>query len=56
MGDVFKTAFDCNMNRDQFDGKFDCSAFVQYCYSQNGKVFQDQVLKYGIKANQETVL
>ena len=37
MGDVFKTAFDCNMNRDQFDGKFDCSAFVQYCYSQNGK-------------------
>ena len=37
MSDIFATAFYCNQHREDFDGKFDCSAFVQYCYNQNGK-------------------
>ena len=37
MSDIFATALYCNQHRKDFDGKFDCSGFVQYCYNQNGK-------------------
>ena len=36
MSGIFTTAFLCNQKRDKFDGKFDCSGFVKYCYSENG--------------------
>ena len=36
MSNIFKTAFDCNKDRKNFDGKFDCSGFVKYCYEKNG--------------------
>ena len=37
MSDIFATAFYCNENRKDYDGKFDCSGFVKFCYEQNGK-------------------
>ena len=37
MSDILKTALECNRDRENFDGKFDCSGFVKYCYEKNGK-------------------
>ena len=36
MSGIFETAFKCYKKKEDFDGKFDCSGFVQFCYNQNG--------------------
>ena len=36
MSKIFEKAFYCNQKREEFDGKFDCSGFVKYCYDKNG--------------------
>ena len=55
MSGIFKTAFDCNQNRENFDGKFDCSGFVEYCYNQNGKSNvphnSSEIWKKGLEGN-----
>ena len=38
MSGIYQTALDCyNDKKKKYDGKYDCSGFVAYCYSQNGK-------------------
>ena len=34
---IVETALYCLKNNKNYDGKFDCSDFVKYCYNQNGK-------------------
>ena len=38
MSGILATALYCNQpkNRKDFDGKFDCSGFVAFCYRENG--------------------
>ena len=38
MSDIYQTALDCyNDEENQYDGKYDCSGFVAYCYGKKGK-------------------
>ena len=40
MSEIYQTALNCYNDKDKeqkYDGKFDCSGFVVYCYNQNKK-------------------
>ena len=40
MSNIYQTALNCLNDKEKnkkYDGKFDCSGFVVYCYSQNNK-------------------
>ena len=37
MSGIALTAINCYNNKANFNGKFDCSGFVKYCYAQNDK-------------------
>ena len=36
MSGIATTAYNCYNNKANFNGKYDCSGFVKYCYEQNG--------------------
>ena len=36
MSGIFETALNCYKNNKDYNGKFDCSGFVKFCYNQNG--------------------
>jgi cell wall-associated NlpC family hydrolase len=36
MSGILATALYCYKHKKDYDGKFDCSGFVKYCYSENG--------------------
>ena len=38
MSDIYQTALNClNDEKKSYNGKFDCSGFVSFCYSENNK-------------------
>ena len=40
MSEIYQTALNCYNDKDKeqkYDGKFDCSGFVAFCYSENNK-------------------
>ena len=60
MSEIYKTALNCLNDKDKktkYDGKYDCSGFVVFCYNQNQKTnVPILVLKIGIKALIQMVL
>ena len=56
MSDIYQTALNClNDEKKSYDGKFDCSGFVVYCYNQNKKTnvphSSAQIWKQGSNGN-----